>query len=81
MKLRNLIQYSWSNLDGGGSHIKNHVEFFAKDDENQVPMIYNVHQCAGVKVCEFFPKYLMNHTEVNEDVALEWAQRLVKQEK
>ena len=80
-KLRNLIQYSWSNLGGGGSRIKNHVEFFAKDDENQVPMIYNVRQCAGVKVCEFFPKSLMNHTEVDEDVALEWAQRLAEQEK
>lgn len=65
MNLLKGMQYSRSNQGGGGIRIKDHVEFFAKDDddneESLVPMGYHTRKCAGVKVCEFFPDPSSGH--------------------
>jgi hypothetical protein len=66
MNLLKGMQYSRSNQGGGGIRVKDHVEFFAKNngkdkEENLVPMGYHSRQCAGVKVCEFFPNPNSGH--------------------
>ena len=66
MNLLKGMQYSRSNQGGGGIRIKDHVEFFAKneddnEEENLVPMGYHSRKCASVKVCEFFPDPSSGH--------------------
>jgi hypothetical protein len=80
-ELKGSIQYSMSRNGGGGWRVVDHVPFFAKNESDKVPMMYSVRECAGAKACEFFPKAMKNHTEVDEDVALDWAVLLTKQEK
>jgi hypothetical protein len=80
-ELKGSIQYSMSRNGGGGWRVVDHVSFFAKNDTDNVPMNYSVRECAGAKACEFFPEAMKNHTEVDEDVALNWAVLLAKQEK
>jgi hypothetical protein len=51
------------------------------DEENSgATMGYSTRQCAGVKVCEFFPQGFESHTEINPEGHL-WAQRLAEQER
>jgi hypothetical protein len=67
MNLIKAMQYSRSNQGGGGIRVKDNIEFFSKQGEshedNQVSMGYHARQCAGVKVCEYFP--VTSHTEVD----------------
>lgn len=61
------MQYSRSNQGGGGVRIKDHIEFFSKDDSSEelVPIAYSTRTCAGVKVCEYLPENSGWHTEVD----------------
>lgn len=58
------------------------VELLSDSDEDdstgEIPMLYSVRTCAGVKTCEFFG--MIPHTEVNPD-GLEWPKELAKQER
>jgi hypothetical protein len=73
MTLLKGMQYSRSNQGGGGIRIKDHLEFFAKKGEpgeeaDLVPVGYHTRQCAGVKVCEFFPNSDSPHTGTHSPV-------------
>jgi len=76
-KLRNGIQYS---LTGGHGKRVKPVPFFSTEDNPDIQMHYHYRQCAGVKVCEFFPTEMRTpHTEVDPD-GHQWAQQLAQQE-
>ena len=70
-ELKKAMQYTLTNV-GVGLRPRKHVPFFNRhkigdeDEEDTVEMQYGRRRCAGVKVCEFFPKYLrIPHTEVD----------------
>jgi len=85
-QLLSTIQYSRSNGGGGGYRLLNHLGFFGKPNaeweevssEDEIPMLFSIRQCAGVKVCEFFE--VTPHTEVDCD-ELDWATNLAIQER
>jgi hypothetical protein len=79
-KLRDGLQYSLSRV-GHGARPKKHVEYFAIEEGEDISMNYSTRQCAGVKVCEFFPIELRTpHTSVESD-GHQWADRLAEQER
>ena len=70
-ELKKAMQYTLTNV-GVGLRPKKNVPFFNRydaryeDEEDIVEMQYGRRRCAGVKVCEFFPKDLrVSHTEVD----------------
>jgi hypothetical protein len=67
MELIKEMQYSRSNQGGRGVYIKDHIEFFSKDDSSDevIPIAYSTRTCASIKVYEYFPENSGWHTEVD----------------
>lgn len=66
---------------GHGTRLKKHVEYFASEGDEDVPMNYSTRQCAGVKIYEYFPDELRTpHTSMEPDDH-KWADYLADQER
>lgn len=76
IQTKDAIQYS---LTGGrGKRVHKDVPFFSQDGR-KISMASSVRQCAGVKVCEYFPEEMKKpHTHVDEE-GHQWAKNLAVQ--